>query len=422
VRLLDPEPPGIDPDLLANVLLLHASGAFGLVEALPDREIERGLGLITNSGRSWEHEGADGIAFGLARLTDDLDRAIEMTHALIRAKAGPGGDDPFNLVQLSGLQLLRGDTADARASADAAAEGYASEGADIFPSWRLRGLALVAAYEGRHEAARRLASQGLDLATRAGDLTQEAYHRHILGFVALATGDVREAHEQLGRAAGAAAATGTRHPARFKLDGDRIEAALAAGNLELARGCVEWLEHVNRVAPTRWTRAIGSRGRALVRAAEGDLDAAASALEEAMRHHDRLPMPFERARTLLALGQVRRRRKEKRLADACLRAALRSFEELGAPAWADRAKTELGRVGLRPRASGELTETERRVAELAATGLSSREIGEVAFLAPKTVGNVLGRVYGKLGIHSRAELGSRMGEGTLRGHAGDRSG
>jgi len=68
-------------------------------------------------------------------------------------------------------------------------------------------------------------------------------------------------------------------------------------------------------------------------------------------------------------------------------------------------------VGLRPRAPHDLTETERRVAELAATGLSSREIAERAFMAPKTVGNVLSRVYEKLGIHSRAELGARLGRG-----------
>ena len=113
-----------------------------------------------------------------------------------------------------------------------------------------------------------------------------------------------------------------------------------------------------------------------------------------------------------------RRRKEKRLANERLREALAVFETLGAPLWADRATAELARVGLRPRASHDLTETERRVAELAATGLSSRQIAERAFLAPKTVGNVIGRVYEKLGIHSRAELGARMGEG--REH--DRSG
>ena len=57
-----------------------------------------------------------------------------------------------------------------------------------------------------------------------------------------------------------------------------------------------------------------------------------------------------------------------------------------------------------------LTSTERKVAELAASGLNSRRIAELVFLTPKSVGNVLGRVYEKLGIHSRAELGARMAE------------
>jgi DNA-binding CsgD family transcriptional regulator len=123
-------------------------------------------------------------------------------------------------------------------------------------------------------------------------------------------------------------------------------------------------------------------------------------------------MPFEAARTLLAKGRLHRRRREKRLADETLRAAQAEFERLGAPIWADQTRAELARVGRRPRAPRDLTETERRVAELAARGLTGREIADRAFLAPKTVGNVLGRVYDKLGIHSRAELGAAMAAGS----------
>ncbi len=408
----------IDRDLLANLLLLHASSELGLVRGLLTDEIDRGNGLITETGRSWEHDGADGIAYGLARQLDDVDRAIEMTERLIQAKSGPGGDDPFNLVSLSGLQLFRGDWPAARRNAEAANEGYAREGADVFPAWRLRGLALVAAYDGRTEEARRLATEGLDLALASGDLALEVYHRHILGFIALSIGDLHEADAQLEAAERAATASGTRHPGRFKIDADRLEAALAIGDIERAAAIVEWLEHVASVAPTPWTLAIGARGRGLVQAARGDGDGALASLNRALVEHERLPMPFERARTLLALGQVHRRRKEKRLADERLREALRIFAALGAPLWADRATAELARVGLRPRAAHDLTETERRIAELAASGLTSRQIAEQAFLAPKTVGNVLGRVYEKLGIHSRAELGARMGEGNERDRSG----
>ena len=96
-----------------------------------------------------------------------------------------------------------------------------------------------------------------------------------------------------------------------------------------------------------------------------------------------LPMPFERARTLLAKGRLHRRRKEKRLADETLHAALAEFEALGAAVWAGQARAELARAGRRPRAPDKLTETEQRVAELAAAGLTSRQIAEQAFIAPK---------------------------------------
>jgi DNA-binding CsgD family transcriptional regulator len=416
--LLERAGEAVDPDLLANILLLHASSELGLVRGYLRNEIARGTRLITEGGRTWEHDGADGIAYGLARQTDDIDRAIAMTERLIHAKSGPGGDDPFNLVSLSGLQLFRGNWSAARESAEAALEGYGREGEDVFPSWRLRGVALVAAYQGRTDEARQLATEGLALAIGSGDLALEVYHRQILGFAALSVGEVREADLQLTAAARAAEASGTRHPGRFKLDGDRAEAALAMGDVERAERIVEWLERAASVAPTPWTLAIGGRARGLVHAARGDLDAAIAFVEQSLVEHEHLPMPFERGRTLLAKGQVHRRRKEKRLADEALRGAVGIFEELGARLWADRARSELARVGLRPRASQHLTETERRVAELAATGLSSRQIAELAFLAPKTVGNVLGRVYAKLEIHSRAELGARMGDVSDRDRSG----
>jgi DNA-binding CsgD family transcriptional regulator len=67
-------------------------------------------------------------------------------------------------------------------------------------------------------------------------------------------------------------------------------------------------------------------------------------------------------------------------------------------------------VGLRQHAPGELTATERRVAELAASGLTNREVAKAAFMSPKTVEANLARVYRKLGIRSRAELGARIGQ------------
>ncbi|HEX8026637.1 MAG TPA: LuxR C-terminal-related transcriptional regulator, partial [Candidatus Limnocylindrales bacterium] len=337
------------------------------------------------------------------------DRAIEMTRGFITTKAGPGGDDPFNLVSLSGLLVLRGDLDGAEAAANAAVEGYAHEGADVFPAWRLRGVALVAAYRGRLDEAVRLASEGLERSLASGDLALECYHRAILAFVALSRAEPRAAFEQLTSGVAAGRRAGTLHPGRFKLEGDLAEAAVAIGEAEAAEAAVGWLERAAMAAPTPWTRVTAARGRALIQAAGGDLDGAIASVERALEAHADLPYPFERGRTLLLAGTLHRRRKEKRLADERLHEALAAFEAIGTPAWADRARAELARVGRRPRAAEELTETERRIAELAAEGLSARQIAERAFVAPKTVGNVLTRVYAKLGIHSRAELGARLG-------------
>src|SRR4051812_14300642 len=398
----------VDPATLANVLLLRAVGELGFVRPTRTGDIERGLAKLAIAGRSWEREGADGSAFGLARHTDDLDRAIAMTRHTIREKSGEGGDDPFNVAMLSGLLLARGEGPEARRQAEAALDGYQREGAEVFPAWALRGVALVAAHDGRTDDARRWAEEGLAQATARGDVVLTVFHRHILGFLALAAGAWPEADAQLTKAAELATASGVRHPGRFKLAGDQVEAALALGDAQRAAAVVETLDEAARIAPTPWVEVVWARSAALVAAARGDLDAAVELLERAVEAHDRLPMPFERGRTLLAKGRLHRRRKEKRLADETLRAALAVFESLGAPQWSGMASAELARVGRRPHAPQTLTETERRVAELAAPGLTSREIAERAFLAPKTVGNVLGRVYEKLGIHSRAELGAVM--------------
>ncbi len=88
-----------------------------------------------------------------------------------------------------------------------------------------------------------------------------------------------------------------------------------------------------------------------------------------------------------------------------MRESLRLFDEAGAALWAARVRAELARIGLRPRAPTDLTETETRVAALAADGMTNRQVATAAFISPKTVDNVLARVYRKLGITSRAQLG-----------------
>ncbi|MBZ4319874.1 AAA family ATPase [Streptomyces huiliensis] len=118
--------------------------------------------------------------------------------------------------------------------------------------------------------------------------------------------------------------------------------------------------------------------------------------------------PFELARIRLAYGFTLRRLKEPRAARQALVPAAETFDRLGCTAWADRARTELrlaDRSLTRPGPPAPpLTWQERRIAELAATGLTNKEIAERTRLSPRTVSSHLYRVFPKLGITSRAAL------------------
>jgi DNA-binding CsgD family transcriptional regulator len=144
-------------------------------------------------------------------------------------------------------------------------------------------------------------------------------------------------------------------------------------------------------------------------AANGDVEAASLAAQRAMNEHARLPMPFERARTQLLQGQLQRRLRRKDAGAANVREALVTFEDLDTPLWADRARAELDRANVGPRQTVVLTPSEKRVAELTASGMTNRNVAAALFISPKTVEVNLTRIYRKLDIHSRAELGRRMG-------------
>jgi len=126
-------------------------------------------------------------------------------------------------------------------------------------------------------------------------------------------------------------------------------------------------------------------------------------LQQAVAEHEEVGDPFGRARALLALGVVRRRARQKRIARDTIEAALAGFQQLGAATWVVKARGELGRIGGRTREEG-LTAAERRVAALVAEGRTNREVAAALFLGERTVETHLSHVYAKLGVRSRAEL------------------
>jgi len=122
------------------------------------------------------------------------------------------------------------------------------------------------------------------------------------------------------------------------------------------------------------------------------------------------PVPFDRARTLLAFGAALRRAKRKADARERLEEAAAAFTGLGATIFAERAQAELGRISGRRRSEGGLTPTERQIAELVADGRSNKEVAAALFVTVKTVEANLSRVYAKLGLRSRVELARHLAE------------
>jgi DNA-binding CsgD family transcriptional regulator len=269
--------------------------------------------------------------------------------------------------------------------------------------------ARVDALLGRVESAREHATRAVALAGRTHDAADDILARHVLGFLELSLGDAEAAVGWLADLPARVEAIGAREPMMFGVDPDLAEALVLVGDLDGARAVQARLDALGHELGRPWAIATALRCRGVIAAAEGRHDAAIADHRTALEVLERVGQPFERARTLLALGTAERRAKQRAAARTSLQGALALFAELGTELWAQRARAEITRLGGR-RAAGrdELTPTEQRVAELAADGRSNREIAAELFVSERTVEANLTRVYRKLGIRSRTQLARHM--------------
>jgi len=268
------------------------------------------------------------------------------------------------------------------------------------------GLAYVQAVLGDHAAAGELSRAALEGTEAAGDTWYTISHRAVLGLIALAENDADGAIDALEPAWSQMLEGGLGDLSIFPVPHVLGEAYVGAGRLEDARGVVETLRR-SPAGQRPWSVSMAARCEALAAAEEGDHDTARLAIERALTAHAELPEPFELARTLLVQGQIERRAKGRATAREALTQALELFDALGAAVWSERAAAELARISGR-RAESDLTETERRVAELVAEGLSNKEVAARLFVSVRAVEANLSKVYAKLGIRSRTQLAGRL--------------
>ncbi|MFG2358411.1 LuxR C-terminal-related transcriptional regulator [Streptomyces sp. NPDC048521] len=273
-------------------------------------------------------------------------------------------------------------------------------------------LAMLAAYRGDTDSAdgHRRAVEAWAGPRRIGYLTQYA------NAVGVMTALARSDHATAYRFATAITAPGEFAPHSQQAPRtllDFVEAAVRSGHLGEARRHAQ--AALAAGLPALSPRlALVTAGAQAMTAQEED---ASGLYEHALALPGAALFPFEAARIRLAHGERLRRDHETTAAREQLEVALRILTDLGGHPWAERARAELTAtgVGIGTRGGGwqSLTVQERQIAQLAATGLTNKEIGAKLFLSPRTVSSHLYRIFPKLGITSRAALRDALDAGTV---------
>jgi DNA-binding CsgD family transcriptional regulator len=191
--------------------------------------------------------------------------------------------------------------------------------------------------------------------------------------------------------------------------GDLVDAATHCGRTESLRPLAAELAEAAALTPAPVLHADLRLAQALLAA-----DDEAEGLFESALRADLGPWPLIRSRTQLAYGEWLRRHRRSVESRDHLRAARDMFDALGAIPWGERARRELRAAGEAsrrrdPDARDQLTPHELQIAQLAAEGLTNREIGQRLYLSHRTVSSHLHRIFPKLGVASRSELRVAVG-------------
>ena len=350
-------------------------------KGLPTGFAERALAFPANPLR----ESGDGeprfldeyqVSALMLKYADQFDAARDLLERLSTSMLTEGREGVVApvLFQLAELECWAGNLHVSRRLTRELVRTLARSGQEGMRTRAAYATALVHAHAGKLDLARRIATSHLRLAENACDFFLTIRFQALLGFVALTAGDAGTAATHLRQASSLSEAAGYGEPGIVRYAGDEIEALLSCNDIDAARGSLERLEHRARQHDRPWAIAVAGRCQALLAAATGDLDRAIEAALATIPLHDRVEQPLERARTLMTLGILYRRSKQRRESREALTAALDVFDSIGATAWSTHTRSEIERIsGRKIRATG-LTPTEQYVAELAATGRTNKEI------------------------------------------------
>jgi DNA-binding NarL/FixJ family response regulator len=288
----------------------------------------------------------------------------------------------------------------------------------VWAAWAQLGLANVAGLRGDYDRARAMSAEVERIALGAGNRALLSGVQLSRGFAGLGSERPEEAFTELSRMMDRTDQA-YQSPQCAWAVAFFAEAAALSHRVEQARVVLGQLEELTAFTTAPSIR----RAMALASAVLADENAAELRLDQA-RELAPAGSRWYRARLDLAYGSWLLSRRRIAEARDALRSAHGTFEALGAAAWAARASRKLAESGQQAQpqptyAWAKLSPQELQVAQLAAEGLSNREIGARLFLSHRTVGSHLNRVYPKLGVHARTELRAVLA-GAGPGHDADR--
>ncbi len=399
------------PGLISRALAMFVNTSFLYGHGVDEAGLQRALELEASDADTPIPFSASTINALICAWTGELNIASRQMAAIRDRCVERGAEN--DMMAINGyctlIEMWRGNFAEAAHLAEDTIARADQVGGSRTIALTVR--AAVNAYTGREREARADAEAAMAIASECGVPRLAEWPTMSLGFLEVSLANYAQALTTLqpmldvfDSLPGSEIMTATFIP-------DAVEAMVGVRRHADAVPLIEVLEQNGNRLGRSWMVAVGARCRSMWLASTGDVAAASRLAEEAMTEHDRLPMPFERARTKLQVGRLQRRQRQKESAAATLRDALEAFEAMGTPLWADRARAELARTNVAPKHEFVLTPSEQQVAELAASGMTNRDVAAALFISPKTVEANLARIYRKLGIRTRAELGRLIGDG-----------
>ena len=396
-----------DEALAADVLMAHLAAEALLGRATAEMTADRALALQDSAA---DRRVMDQPLIALAEYwtwVDSQERARAVLLDLMQRAHDLGDENavPWLLFLLGDVERILGNLETALDLARDGQEAADQSGQPLFARHHLALESLVHAHLGRPEPARQAARRALESTPDGlGGLVASA----ALGQLALALGAPEEVVAHLEPRIAFVRREAIVEPGATRFAIDLIEALVELGRRDEAVELLDWYEGNALRLQRASALAACARCRGLLAAADGCLEEAVAAYEEALEWHAKVELPLDRGRTLLALGAAQRRAKHRSQARGTLDDALATFERIGAALWAERARAELRRISGRAATPGALTPAEERIANLVAEGKTNREVAAALFLSERTVEGHLSRVYGKLGVRSRTELAHEL--------------